>query len=139
MVETGIDSALLDRIVREVVRRLRAEADSGEADAIGKCRCGQCKGREHCPRNAAERKAAGSSPCPEHETISLRGRVIVEEDIKRALAGGARSIRIDLRAIVTPLARDTAKEKGLAVERVDFGETGSRRSGIAGGRGSSGS
>lgn len=159
MAETDIDSALLDLIVREVVRRLRGGAGTGgpgggaglaggiDGPATGmedgrppgiESARGQCRDWEHCPFKAAERVAAGSSSPPEHETVSLRGRVVVEEDIKRALAGGARGVRIGHRAIVTPLARDTAREKNLTIERVSFDVASAGWSGIQGGGESSG-
>ena len=77
-----MDQDLIERIVQEVIRRLKAEM-------------------------AAE--AALKPP----------RRVIVEADVLEAVRRGEKVIRALPRAIITPLARDTLREKGVRVEIVE--------------------
>lgn len=74
-------------IVEEVIRRIRAEAAKAPAGA-----------------------AASRGPAP------LPDRVITLDIVEKLPAGTSR-IAIDLRAVVTPSARDRARERGIAIER----------------------
>ena len=80
-----MDPALIEKIVQEVLRRLRAEMAS-DASAI---------------------------PLPPPK------KVVVEADVLDALRRGERVIRVLPGAIVTPLARDTMREKGVRTEVVE--------------------
>lgn len=55
---------------------------------------------------------AASSPAP-GEPLSL----VTEDEVKAAANSGQRSLCCTARAIITPLARDTARELGVAIER----------------------
>ena len=74
-----MDQDLIEKIVQEVIRRLKAEMAA----------------------EAALRPAR---------------RVIVEADVLEAVRRGEEVIRALPRVIITPLARDTMREKGVRVE-----------------------
>ena len=76
-----MDQDLIEKIVQEVIRRLKAEM------------------------------AAAALKPPR--------RVIVEADVLEAVRRGEKVIRALPRAIITPLARDTMREKGVRVEIVE--------------------
>lgn len=80
--DSDMDAELIERVVQEVIRRLKAEMASEEA-----------------------RKAL---PPPR--------KVIGEADVLDAVKRGDRVIRALPRAIVTPLARDAMREKGVRLE-----------------------
>jgi hypothetical protein len=77
-----MDPELIEQIVQEVIRRLKAEM------------------------------AAGAALRPPR-------KVIVEADVLEAVRRGEPVIRALPRAIITPLARDTMREKGVRVEIVE--------------------
>jgi hypothetical protein len=74
-----MDQALIEEIVREVIRRLKAEMGA---------------------------EAAARPP----------RKVIVEADVLEAVRRGEKVIRAAPGAIITPLARDAMREKGIDVE-----------------------
>jgi len=76
-----MDQALIEKVVQEVIRRLRAEMG---AEAVARP-----------PK-----------------------KVIVEADVLEAVRRGERVIRAAPKAIITPLARDAMREKGVRVEIV---------------------
>jgi hypothetical protein len=78
-----MDQDLVERIVREVMRRLKAEM-------------------------GAESLSRASPPL----------RIVVDADVREALRHGRKEIRILPGAIITPLARDTMREKGVRLEVV---------------------
>ncbi len=80
----AMDPELIEKIVQEVIRRLKAET-------------------------AAE-AAQKSLPPPR--------KVIAEADVLEAVKRGDRAILAAPRAIITPLARDMLREKGVRVEEV---------------------
>ncbi|MSS72133.1 MAG: hypothetical protein EXS64_11675 [Candidatus Latescibacteria bacterium] len=77
-----MDQDLIEKIVQEVIRRLKAEMAA----------------------EAALRPAR---------------RVIVEADVLEAVRRGEKAIRALPRVIITPLARDTMRAKGVCVETVE--------------------
>jgi len=77
-----MDQALIEKIVQEVIRRLKAEM-------------GAEAGLRSPPR-----------------------KVIVEADVLEAVRRGEKVIRAAPKAIITPLARDAMREKGVRVEIV---------------------
>lgn len=76
-----MDQALIEKIVQEVIRRLKAEMGA---------------------------EAAAGPP----------KKVIVEADVLEAVRRGEKAIRAAPKAIITPLARDAMREKGIDVEIV---------------------
>ncbi len=76
-----MDSALIERIVQNVLSKLKGEP----------------------------------SPPPSQATISVVGKLLTETDVLRAAAQDIREIVVSPGVIVTPLARDTLKEKGIAL------------------------
>ncbi|MBI4531287.1 MAG: RpiB/LacA/LacB family sugar-phosphate isomerase [Candidatus Latescibacteria bacterium] len=56
---------------------------------------------------------------PHKVSSTLHKPLIVEADILHTLASGVKTLRIHPRAILTPLAIDTARAKGVILERVD--------------------
>jgi len=77
-----MDQALIEKIVQEVIRRLKAEM-------------GAEAGLRLPPR-----------------------KVIVEADVLEAVRRGEKVIRAAPKVIITPLARDAMREKGIGVEIV---------------------
>jgi len=58
-----------------------------------------------------------SSETPDRPEISMDGaRVITEADVLAAEESGAKSLRVAERAIVTPLAQDALREKGISLQ-----------------------
>jgi RpiB/LacA/LacB family sugar-phosphate isomerase len=49
----------------------------------------------------------------------LHKPVIVEADVLQAMAAGMNTLRVGRRALLTPLAIDTARAKGVTIEQVD--------------------
>jgi hypothetical protein len=92
-----IDQATLEAIVREVVQRIlashpelfaAASDDGGTADQL---------------------------TTYEHATYEHYGRVLSEGDLNACRKTGKRTIRCDAKAIITPLARDRARDLGLRI------------------------
>ena len=79
-----LDPELIEKIVQEVIRRLKAEMAS----------------------------EAVRPPLPSPR------KVIVEADVLEAVKRGDRVILTAPRVIITPLARDTMREKGVRAEEV---------------------
>ena len=75
-----MDPALIEKIVQEVIRRLKEEKPDRSAPA------------------------------------TLPRKVIVEFDVLDAVKRGEKVIRVLPGTIVTPLARDTLREKGISLE-----------------------
>ena len=84
MKNSTMDPELIEKIVQEVIRRLKAEM-------------------------AAE---SVRTPLPPPR------KVIAEADVLEAVKRGDRVIRAVPRVIITPLARDTMREKGVRAEEV---------------------
>jgi hypothetical protein len=87
------DRATVERLVAEVLRRLAAEA-----------------------RPAAASPAPAPSPAAVGGTATLADRVVTLAALER-LPAGTRHVAIEARAVVTPSARDYARDAGIAVER----------------------
>ena len=83
----AVDPAAVRAIVAEVLRRLRADAGPGQA---------------------------GSKPAPASDRIA--GRVISLVMIEKLPAGTGR-VTVEVAAVVTPSARDYAREKGIVIDR----------------------
>ena len=83
-----IDQATLEAIVREVVQRLLAT----HPDLI-----------EHC---AAEQDG---------DAYEHYGRVLSEGDLNICRKTGKRAIRTDAKTIITPLAKDRARDLGIRI------------------------
>ena len=77
----------IDRIVREVIRRLRAEE---------------------------QRSGSAGSP------FVLRERLITAASIE-SIPSGTREVSIAARAVLTPLARDEARDRGIHITRQTMG------------------
>ena len=91
------DRDSVERLVAEVIRRI--EAGSIEAESKG----------SPAARPAAL-PAAGDSP------VVITDRVITLRSLER-LPAGTRRVVVDPKAVVTPSARDHAKEHAIAIER----------------------
>lgn len=87
-----VNEKLLADIVNAVMARLTEEAEPGDA--------------EDASIEASDRP----------ETAVTRAHVITEADVLAVSARGVRSLRIAERAIVTPLAQDALREKGISLE-----------------------
>ncbi|MBI4859841.1 MAG: hypothetical protein HY815_06200 [Candidatus Riflebacteria bacterium] len=81
-----IDAKTLETIVREVVERL-----------------------------LAQHPELFASSAPDDPVVEHRGRLLSEGDLLTCRKQGKRAIRLDRKTIVTPLARDRAKDLGIRV------------------------
>lgn len=107
----------IDRLVREVMRRLRALSAGGS-------RAGNANGSPDgsAPPIDSDRSAPEPAASPASEPASqtkpeIRQRVISLETLNGHLHAG-RSIRVPQGAVVTPSARDELKRRGVRIEYV---------------------
>jgi len=91
------DSEAIGRLVAEVLRRVRAEFAAPSPS----------------PANPPIQAAAG---------VSLAGRVVTLAMLER-LPAGTRRVLVETAAVVTPSARDLARDLGIAIDRVAGGST----------------
>ncbi len=70
---------------------------------------------ERIVQNVLSKLKGEPSPPPSQATISLERKLLTEADVLRAAAQKVREIAVPPGVIVTPLARDTLKEKGIAL------------------------
>lgn len=89
-----VDEKLIEEIVRRVVARLMAEGQLQAAAAPG----------------------ATSAPAPKPQGVTHTGKVLTEWEILQAHRAGKGFISLSRKTIVTPLARDRARD--LSVELV---------------------
>jgi uncharacterized protein YbjT (DUF2867 family) len=89
-----VDEKLIEEIVRRVVARLLAE---GQLQVAGE-------------------PAPGPAPAPRAQGVTHTGRVLTEWEILQAHRSGKGFISLSCKTIVTPLARDRARD--LSVELV---------------------
>lgn len=94
------DRAMIERLVAEVIGRLGTAAPAA---------------RPAVPASAVPAASASGSPAAATDT-AVADRVITLAILER-LPAGTRRVTIDPRAVVTPSARDHAKEAGLAIVR----------------------
>jgi hypothetical protein len=94
MTTPALDAAAVQELVAEVIRRIRAAAPAASAAPGPKA-------------------AAGSAPAA---TVSVAGRVITLAQLER-LPAGTRAVVVDAKAVVTPSARDHARDEGLTILR----------------------
>lgn len=94
------DRAMIERLVAEVIRRLAADPRPASAAPAG-----TPVGESNAP--AASGSAAGAA---------IADRVITLAALERVPAG-TRRVVIEARAVVTPSARDYARDAGIALDR----------------------
>lgn len=94
--------ALIERIVQEVIRRLmalqRQGVDTGFAKAIG--------------------GSGANVSLPKSNSVSVNDKLITAATLER-LPPGTDEVRIGLRTIVTPLARDEARDRSIRLVRTE--------------------
>jgi hypothetical protein len=94
MTTPALDADAVQALVAEVIRRIRAAA----------------------PAAAAAPKAAATSAPASPGAVSVPGRVITLAQLER-LPAGTRAVVVDAKAVVTPSARDHARDEGLTIMR----------------------
>jgi hypothetical protein len=104
--KSPIDRDTVQRLVAEVIRRIQVEAKAAPAVP---------------PVAQASAIAAGpassyGAPEPKATAAALAARVITLNALER-LPAGTRQVVVDAMAVITPSARDYAKEAGIAIVR----------------------
>ncbi len=92
--------AELERIVEAVIARLRR--------LLGVGPCPLCGHHDPARRPEASPPEAAGGPATDHP-----GRFLGEDDVVRFYRSGARLVRLAPRCIVTPAARDRARDLGV--------------------------
>ncbi|MGB8852323.1 MAG: hypothetical protein WCC69_02005 [Pirellulales bacterium] len=100
-----IDRDTVQRLVAEVIRRIQAEAKTAPVTTA----------TAHASPAAAPASSYGA-PEPKAAAATLSARVITLHSLER-LPAGTRQVVVDAKAVVTPSARDYAKEAGIAIMR----------------------
>lgn len=101
----ALDRDTVQRLVAEVIRRIQAEAKAAPAATV--------------QPQAAAAAPASSYGAPEPKAtaaLTLADRVITLHAVER-LPAGTRQVVVDAKAVITPSARDHAKELGIALVR----------------------
>lgn len=101
-----IDRDTVQRLVAEVIRRIQAEAKAAPAAPAA---------TPASPAAAAPASSYGA-PEPKAAAVMLADRVITLHSLER-LPAGTRQVVVDPKAVITPSARDYAKEAGIAIVR----------------------
>jgi hypothetical protein len=96
MTTPALDAVAVQALVAEVIRRIRAAAPAAAV--------------------ALAPKAAATSAPASPGAVSVPGRVITLSQLER-LPAGTRAVVVDAKAVVTPSARDYARDEGLTVMR----------------------
>jgi len=101
-----IDRDTVQRLVAEVIRRIQAEATATPVAPAA------------APTSPAVAAPASSSGAPEPKVAAAMraDRVITLHSLER-LPAGTRQVVVDAKAVITPSARDYAKEAGIIVVR----------------------
>jgi pyruvate/2-oxoglutarate dehydrogenase complex dihydrolipoamide acyltransferase (E2) component len=97
-----IDPEAVRAIVAEVLRRIGAARTSDGPAA---------------PPTASQPAASAATPAPAVAGISLPGRVIAVAMLEKLPAGIGR-VTVEATAVITPSAREYARDKGLVIERL---------------------
>ncbi len=98
-----LDRDTVQRLVAEVIRRIQAEATAAPPAA-------------HASPAAAPAASSYGAPEPKAAAATLTARVITLHAVER-LPAGTRQVVVDARAVITPSARDYAKEAGISIVR----------------------
>ena len=69
------------------------------------------------PAPAGTSAPAAEKTCRAERELRLEKRVLTEKDVSDALAGHFTSIRLPAKCILTALAQDCAKDRGIRLER----------------------
>lgn len=101
-----LDRDTVHRLVAEVIRRIQAEAKPAPAASPT---------AQASPAAAAPASSYGA-PEPKAAAAALADRVITLHSLER-LPAGTRQVVVDARAVITPSARDYAKDAGIALVR----------------------
>jgi pyruvate/2-oxoglutarate dehydrogenase complex dihydrolipoamide acyltransferase (E2) component len=99
---TSIDPEAVRAIVAEVLRRIGAARTSDGPAA---------------PPTASQPAASAATPAPAVSGVSLPGRVIAVAMLEKLPAGIGR-VTVEATAVITPSAREYARDMGLVIERV---------------------
>jgi hypothetical protein len=91
-----LDAAAVQALVAEVIRRIRSAAPAATAPATA----------------SGAVAPAVSAPA----SVAVSGRVITLAQLER-LPAGTRSVVVDAKAVITPSARDHARDEGIAIVR----------------------
>jgi pyruvate/2-oxoglutarate dehydrogenase complex dihydrolipoamide acyltransferase (E2) component len=105
---TTVDPKAVQAIVAEVVRRIHAAAKSDLPAAAP---------------TAAPASAPATPPVPAAAGVSIAGRVISLAMLEK-LPAGTSCVTIDATAVITPSAREHARDNGIAVERAPAAKSG---------------
>lgn len=97
--------SLVQRIVDEVVRRLDGPPAAGSGETV--CGCGGCAPVDSGPSAVTP----GSPAAPAAETV-FPGRLLTAEKLLSLAPPAGAMVRLAPGTLVTPLARDLAKERG---------------------------
>jgi len=101
-----IDRDTVQRLVAEVIRRIQAEATAAPAAPAA----------AHASPAAAAPASSYGAPEPKAAAAMIAARVITLHAVER-LPAGTRQVVVDAKAVITPSARDYAKEAGIAIVR----------------------
>lgn len=98
----------LERLVRLITIEV-LKAVQAEASGCGGCSCDQ----QGCCKSSEEKT---STPLTLGAEYRHEGRLLSEADILKAVEAGTSSISLPKRTIVTPLARDSARARGIELK-----------------------
>ena len=101
-----IDRDTVQRLVAEVIRRIQAEAKAAPVAPPA----------AQASPAAAPAASSYGAPEPKAAAATLADRVITLHALER-LPAGTRQVVVDAKAVITPSARDYAKEAGIAIVR----------------------
>ena len=104
-----LDRDTVQRLVAEVIRRIHAEGQTAVPATPS-------HPAAHASTSTAAPASSYGAPEPKAGAATLADRVITLHSLER-LPAGTRQVVVDAKAVVTPSARDYAKEAGLAIVR----------------------
>lgn len=95
---------------------LGADADLERFARALAARCEDPREREAIRSGAIRFTLGGASPASSHGTIRIESGAVTEKAVRQAAAGGSRLV-LAPRAVLTPLARETARRLKVEIER----------------------
>lgn len=104
--------------------RFDLQVDAAVAQALGNADatpqavacCGRCAGGQSCEGGSAMQSDPGASASAARAPVPLLKGVVSERQVN-VLASTVQSIRLDPRAVLTPLGREALRKRGIAIEK----------------------